>query len=1388
MDLKGDRDIIPTRERLLDYFMVVGFDLESQLTPKWVDEDYNDADDSVLATHFSAMVINRYPLEDYLDCPLPLGMDSFCFPKGLKFSPRDDHARVHYFVTTGGYGEDVYRMYACALTLMEGVPEPLLPWIYRSLVAARRSRLANPQQVEAGEEEEDDSQLGQFLVSAEHFHPACLWGPWSISSSGTSSDSIASYFSPFNAGSVHPACLLSKSDPQAFPPLFAPKSLVLLSHEPFLQNFRTFLTELYRVSLGQSQFRLERIISNFLIEVPLPPLGRTMVQYTFPSSKKTLFFARPPENDPFQGSPINIRILFEFLDADNVTFLLEQLLAQTKVVVLSRHLSAVVLVCESLLTMLFPFEFTTNYVPLLPLSMIETLDAPGGGLFGTHEDFLTHDITWGLEGCVVVELDNNQLSQAFQGGVYKLVDLDAARDRLCPFTLPTQTRHAISHALQPLANKYRTQRPPRLTQKDLRRNSNNGNGSTGSSHGNIFSTQSHVQRASSFLQNHGSALRSSASTPFIPSNSSNNSNNSSASNSVNSIPQNKETTDGYPEAAITVATERGSKGGLRPSLLAKIVVDVASPPMPFTSPITSPFPSFLSSPAEDRVSSTGSGRLEDLKRRNDLDLAIEFVPLPDQILDEEEQERHDNEVARLERHARHKTFKELAALFKGYQDFITPFGEEIFDTKAFLLTRKSSQRRWVGSFLLTPMWEQFLRLVQLGAGPAAHPIVRYLNETFRPSSAFLTDTSRAIGNKPYVSQPLQVPLGTPNVPYGRFPRLVPELFGHPSIAPDLAGQPPFNLHKLPRGQSQLLSSGVRSVAHDSFVFVIYMDLLTQLVKERLHVCANQSTITTEHQKLADRYSHLGLTQGLEVLDIVQAQGLKPHTRLFSILMAACENTKDTVTALRLYQQMKELNLPVEPSETIKMHFANSWAYPKVGWETIEQIDRDHLLSSPKKQEVGKKQSKWMGKLGKWMGKSSLGSPAHDRSDALAHSVGKPSPTRRNSSGDLAKQVERSTASQLRGTSSSRQRARRFEDVLGGLLTIKTSQQCPNAHCKCALTDEDIRDGWTSRGISSSETSCYLCFTRFRAKLQVQRLDGSEDHKDAGKQAAAELSKCHQSSEFTYFPPRYLDLQLHIALKSTPSMMEICAASWRIQQQELFVNLVWHFVSQGLPISIFLDVRPKDFLERLETESNLSLSRLGRREHSSRALVSSDSPLHLRAILSSSREAGQSASSTQSEPSATELYAKFVAAQISSSSSHASSQSRSLDVSSPFPVVDPDERELQLNTVTPVVETPMSLLPGTPPQDPQEASFRLDQDDREGRLDSSQRWEVPDAADDDSDSSLVDFVSLSSSRSNLVVSDGPGGLENRTRISPKVVDFDFGPGHRDSPHRRQEITR
>lgn len=108
-------------------------------------------------------------------------------------------------------------------------------------------------------------------------------------------------------------------------------------------------------------------------------------------------------------------VLFTLLDRNQVMQLFTCVLLEQKILVFSSHISVLTVVTETLLMLIFPFKWDHVYVPVLPLQLIEFLNAPTPFIIGVHPGSLAHRREEFLrtpcpDDVVVVDLDNNAIT------------------------------------------------------------------------------------------------------------------------------------------------------------------------------------------------------------------------------------------------------------------------------------------------------------------------------------------------------------------------------------------------------------------------------------------------------------------------------------------------------------------------------------------------------------------------------------------------------------------------------------------------------------------------------------------------------------------------------------------------------------------------------------------------------------------------------------------------------------------------------------------------------------------------------------------------------------------------------------------------------------------
>jgi hypothetical protein len=305
---------------------------------------------------YEAKCVDRFPLTDYKDSCFPPGLEMFCLPHGLRLTTQPGMPKLHNFAATLGNGT---RLYGVCLTFQDEVSQEDLVDLLR-----RRHRL----QLVAALGEKAALEI-DALVTEKDYTP------------------------------------LLPTDK-----VYGSKCICILSQHSFLAQYRTAITEIYRLSLTPETVPLERTVCNFMTEVPNPPAGCTTVQYDI--ADKVVLFKRPPPNNPLFFSHFRLRLLFECLDVNNVQLVMEALLSERRILLVSAQLSALTIVTESLTRLMYPFNWHHVYIPLLPKALIDFVCAPYPFLIGTHTSFLEQsgflddDI---LADAVIVFLDDNKV-------------------------------------------------------------------------------------------------------------------------------------------------------------------------------------------------------------------------------------------------------------------------------------------------------------------------------------------------------------------------------------------------------------------------------------------------------------------------------------------------------------------------------------------------------------------------------------------------------------------------------------------------------------------------------------------------------------------------------------------------------------------------------------------------------------------------------------------------------------------------------------------------------------------------------------------------------------------------------------------------------------------
>lgn len=113
-------------------------------------------------------------------------------------------------------------------------------------------------------------------------------------------------------------------------------------------------------------------------------MGKTKVNWNCFTNDTTIAITRPPQNKlPLVN--FSYQPLFRCLSIPNVLVLWGILLQEGRVVLCSKHTALLTPVAGSLLSLLFPLNWQSMYIPVLPNHMVDVLKALVPFLVGLHE-------------------------------------------------------------------------------------------------------------------------------------------------------------------------------------------------------------------------------------------------------------------------------------------------------------------------------------------------------------------------------------------------------------------------------------------------------------------------------------------------------------------------------------------------------------------------------------------------------------------------------------------------------------------------------------------------------------------------------------------------------------------------------------------------------------------------------------------------------------------------------------------------------------------------------------------------------------------------------------------------------------------------------------------
>ncbi|XP_046464167.1 DENN domain-containing protein 5B-like isoform X1 [Daphnia pulex] len=359
---------------VFDYFVVCGLDSTRGLVPN---NEHNALSGPLEAT-YCPQVLAHYPENVAWNLFDGAAVTTLCMPSGVHFScvPKESHDKnkephFHPFIITKENGS---RVYGFSLVFNEEVVDDSIINAVSSLQKMHAAQIV---------EIAPRSNLEVFEDPA------------------TSSKSLPRHFKVNSTRLYDKAKCTAKFDVLRDSLLVA-KCICLIGQYPAVDAARNFLLNFYRLAVHSSELSTsgdhplsmlspESYIYYLLFSIPLPSPNQCIVIPNVPAlewtqsstaASSTLIFQRPSVHSELPLFEYEIGQVIDLLGIDHLIQLWTCLLLETQVLIHSHDFNRLMLVAESLTTLLFPFSWPHVYVPILPDAMENFLDAPVPFLMG----------------------------------------------------------------------------------------------------------------------------------------------------------------------------------------------------------------------------------------------------------------------------------------------------------------------------------------------------------------------------------------------------------------------------------------------------------------------------------------------------------------------------------------------------------------------------------------------------------------------------------------------------------------------------------------------------------------------------------------------------------------------------------------------------------------------------------------------------------------------------------------------------------------------------------------------------------------------------------------------------------------------------------------------
>ena len=193
--------------------------------------------------------------------------------------------------------------------------------------------------------------------------------------------------------------------------IFIPKCICLVSIHPYISLFEKILSDILQYVSEPRDIPIEKIITNLIIEVPIPPRGLYSIDYILMEKTYTLGGC---ENNKVQlMNEINLKIFNSSLDFKTKLETLKHILLGSKILFFSENLDNLCKTILSFLVLLFPFKYPFQVTSYLHKDNYNILESISPFMIGINEKYRSdffeeNEITVDGMNVFIIDLDKKK--------------------------------------------------------------------------------------------------------------------------------------------------------------------------------------------------------------------------------------------------------------------------------------------------------------------------------------------------------------------------------------------------------------------------------------------------------------------------------------------------------------------------------------------------------------------------------------------------------------------------------------------------------------------------------------------------------------------------------------------------------------------------------------------------------------------------------------------------------------------------------------------------------------------------------------------------------------------------------------------------------------------